>query len=74
MIGFDRFVSKGKVRKNDYGTFTFITIRTNKDSYQLRFCGTSNGYYSESAKISVYAYNEENEQEIEHLYDSIFYN
>lgn len=74
LIGFDRFVSKGKVHNDDYGTFTFITVRTNKDSYQLRFCGTSNGYYSETAKISVYSHNEENEQEIEHLYDSIFYN
>lgn len=67
LIGFDRVVSKGEVSKDEYGTFTFITIRTNKDSYQLRFCGTSNGYYSETAIISVYSHNKENEQEIEHL-------
>lgn len=73
LIGFDRFVSKGKVRNDDYGTFTFITVRTNKDSYQLRFCGTSNGYYSETARISVYSHNEQDEQEFEYLDNSIFY-
>lgn len=42
----------GEELPDDQGshTWTFVNVRTDKDAYQLRFYGTSNGYYSEDAQ------------------------
>lgn len=42
----------GEELPDDQGshTWTFVNVRTDKDTYQLRFYGTSNGCYSEDAQ------------------------
>lgn len=42
-------------RYDDSYTWTFYTIRTNKDSLTIRWYGTSNGYYSESVDFEQIA-------------------
>lgn len=42
------FVERDKEGRTDGSTYTFYTILTMKNSITIRWCGTSNGYYSES--------------------------
>lgn len=39
------------------GSWTFITLRSNGGSVDMRWCGTSNGYYSERPALIYWAHN-----------------
>lgn len=45
---------------SDSYTWTFFHVRTQRDSFTIRFFGSSNGYYSETADLFVMAWDEEN--------------
>lgn len=52
--------SNGKDLDNgDHCTWTFYLLRTSKGDVTLRFCGESNGAYSESVEIEIAAEGEE---------------
>lgn len=42
-----------RIWKEDDHTNSFYVFRTHERSYTLRFCGTSNGYYCESAGVEL---------------------
>lgn len=44
----------------DSYTWTFFHIRTQRDSFTIRFFGSSNGYYSETADLFVMDWDEKN--------------
>lgn len=44
---------RGKHNDDDTCTWTFYLLRTNTESVTIRFYGTSNGYYSESADFRM---------------------
>jgi hypothetical protein len=41
------------INYNDSNTWTFYTIRTLRGTITMRFCGSSNGYYSERCDICL---------------------
>ena len=40
--------------RDDSGTWTFYNINTSKGCINMRWLGTSNGYYSEGVSVSLY--------------------
>ncbi|UNY40412.1 hypothetical protein KLEP7_gp120 [Pseudaeromonas phage vB_PpeM_ KLEP7] len=55
VISAEERTKRGNMDEDDYEsvTYTFYDIQTNKGSLWLRWCGSSNGYYSESVNIAV---------------------
>lgn len=54
----ERISHEEEVRQvDDSATWTFYVIRSLRGTVTLRFCGTSNGYYSERCDIIVYKLN-----------------
>lgn len=65
LFGTPLLVSEARSEDNpnayESGTYTFYTFRTIKGSVDVRWCGASNGYYSERVDLVLYKEIEEND-------------
>ena len=53
-LPFDNQDTERPGRYNESNTWTFYVIRSLRGTVTLRFCGSSNGYYSEGVNLVLY--------------------